>query len=95
MNVETVPIDSIHADPANVRRHPDRNLDAIRASLARFGQQKPLVGELPGHRRCDFGGNRPSCRRLHVSSRDAIYQPYPMCPAADVDLSSKKPRSTL
>ena len=39
--VETVPIDSIHVDPANVRRHPERNLATIRASLARFGQQKP------------------------------------------------------
>jgi DNA modification methylase len=43
MNIETVPIDSLIADPANVRKHPDRNLDAIKASLARFGQQKPLV----------------------------------------------------
>ena len=38
-----VPIDSLTADPANVRRHPDNNLDAIKASLKRFGQQKPIV----------------------------------------------------
>jgi hypothetical protein len=43
VNVETVPIDSIHVDPANVRVHPERNLSAIKASLARFGQQKPIV----------------------------------------------------
>jgi ParB-like chromosome segregation protein Spo0J len=43
VNVETVPIDSIHVDPANVRVHPERNLATIKASLARFGQQKPLV----------------------------------------------------
>ena len=43
MTLESVPIDSIHVDPANARRHPQRNLDAIKSSLARFGQQKPIV----------------------------------------------------
>lgn len=43
LSVETVPIDSIHEDPANVRRHPDRNISAIAASLARFGQQRPIL----------------------------------------------------
>ena len=43
MKVESVPIGSIHLDPANVRRHPERNLATIKASLARFGQQSPLV----------------------------------------------------
>jgi ParB family transcriptional regulator, chromosome partitioning protein len=43
LQVETVPIDSISADPANVRRHPARNLDAIKASLRRFGQQRPIL----------------------------------------------------
>jgi hypothetical protein len=46
--VEVVPIDSIHADPANVRQHPERNLAAIKASLARFKQQKPLVVDADG-----------------------------------------------
>ena len=41
--IEQVPIDSVHLDPANVRKHPERNLAAIKASLARFGQQKPIV----------------------------------------------------
>jgi ParB-like chromosome segregation protein Spo0J len=48
MKTETVPIDSIHADPANVRRHPERNLGAIKASLARFGQVKPIVVDAKG-----------------------------------------------
>ena len=38
-----VPIDSLTPDPANVRRHPENNLEAIKASLKRFGQQKPIV----------------------------------------------------
>jgi ParB-like chromosome segregation protein Spo0J len=48
VKIETVPIDAIHPDPANVRRHPDRNLDAIKASLARFGQQRPIVVDAKG-----------------------------------------------
>ena len=40
MNIETVPIDAISPDPSNARRHPQRNLEQIKASLRRFGQQK-------------------------------------------------------
>jgi ParB-like chromosome segregation protein Spo0J len=43
MKIESVPIASLVEDPANARRHPQKNLEAIKGSLARFGQQKPLV----------------------------------------------------
>jgi hypothetical protein len=36
------------ADPANVRIHDERNIGAIKASLARFGQQKPIVVDKKG-----------------------------------------------
>lgn len=39
----TVSIDELTADPANVRLHKRRNLEAIKGSLLRFGQQKPIV----------------------------------------------------
>lgn len=38
-----VDIDSLHADPSNARKHDDRNIQAIAASLVRFGQTKPVV----------------------------------------------------
>jgi hypothetical protein len=38
-----VPLRSLQVDPQNARRHPKRNLDAIRASLRTFGQRKPIV----------------------------------------------------
>lgn len=38
-----IPISELHADPANVRKHSDKNIKAIEASLKRFGQQKPIV----------------------------------------------------
>jgi ParB-like nuclease domain len=41
--IKRVPIDSLHLDPANARLHPETNLDAITASLKRFGQAEPLV----------------------------------------------------
>jgi len=43
LETETVPVDSLTFDPANVRKHSERNIDAVRASLNRFGQQKPIV----------------------------------------------------
>lgn len=48
MQTESVRVDSIHLDPANVRTHPERNLATIKASLARFGQQKPIVVDADG-----------------------------------------------
>ena len=43
MKTEKVQISSLILDPANVRTHDQRNLDAIKGSLQRFGQQKPIV----------------------------------------------------
>ena len=43
MRIERVAIDSLRPDPANARRHGERNLESIKASLTRFGQQKPIV----------------------------------------------------
>ena len=43
MQIESAPIDSLFPDPANVRKHSNRNLDSIKASLLTFGQQKPIV----------------------------------------------------
>ena len=43
MNIETIEIKTLDLDPANVRRHSEKNLGAIRSSLKRFGQQKPIV----------------------------------------------------
>lgn len=45
---EEVAIESIAKDPANVRNHSPRNIEAIKASLARFGQQKPIVIDADG-----------------------------------------------
>lgn len=38
-----VPIETLIPDPSNARKHSKKNLAAIKGSLARFGQQKPIV----------------------------------------------------
>jgi len=43
MKIEQVDINSLTSDPANVRTHNEKNLAAIKGSLAKFGQQKPIV----------------------------------------------------
>jgi ParB-like chromosome segregation protein Spo0J len=48
MKLETVKCDTLSLDPANLRKHGRKNLDAIKASLRRFGQQKPIVVDAKG-----------------------------------------------
>ena len=43
-----VSIDSLNLDPANARLHDEKNLAAIKGSLARFGQRLPLVVQKQG-----------------------------------------------
>ena len=43
MKVETVSLTDLTPDPLNARKHSKRNLDAIAASLSKFGQRKPIV----------------------------------------------------
>ena len=43
MRSEKRHISSLTVDPDNLRIHPQRNIESIKASLTRFGQQKPIV----------------------------------------------------
>ena len=48
MKFETVLVSALSLDPSNVRKHSRKNLDAIKASLRKFGQQKPIVVDAKG-----------------------------------------------
>ena len=48
VNVRRVPIADLRSDPANVRSHDNRNIEAIAGSLTRFGQQRPIVVDPTG-----------------------------------------------
>jgi len=43
MELQMVAIESLTLDPNNARKHSKRNLDAIKESLSKFGQRKPIV----------------------------------------------------
>jgi len=43
MKIEQIPIESLTSDPSNARKHNQKNLEAIKGSLKKFGQQKPIV----------------------------------------------------
>jgi ParB-like chromosome segregation protein Spo0J len=43
LTVEFVPIDSIHEDQANARKHGRRNVETLTASLREFNQLEPLI----------------------------------------------------
>lgn len=59
-----VPICELHADPANARRHPDRNMAAIEASLRRWGQRFPIVVQRQGMVVRAGNGRLEAARRL-------------------------------
>tara|TARA_R100000808_G_C2125361_1_gene135699 strand:- start:127 stop:1323 length:1197 start_codon:yes stop_codon:yes gene_type:complete len=48
MKTESVAIGKLKPDPSNVRKHDGRNIDSIKASLEKFGQQKPIVVDSKG-----------------------------------------------
>ena len=74
MKAVSVNIDSIHIDPANLRMHPARNLDTIKASLARFGQQKPIV--VDGNGICRAGnGTLEAARALGWEKIEVVKTP--------------------
>ena len=48
MKIERIDITACVSDPANVRRHDEKNLAAIKGSLVKFGQQTPIVIDARG-----------------------------------------------
>ena len=57
LSILRVSLSDVFADPANARSHPDENIDAITASLRRFGQAEPIVVQ-KGTRRIIAGHGR-------------------------------------
>ena len=43
-----LPVGGLNPDPANTRVHEERNIDAIKMSLERFGQDQPIVVQKQG-----------------------------------------------
>jgi DNA modification methylase len=43
MKIEAIAIKDLVSDPSNARKHKEKNIEAIKGSLLKFGQQKPIV----------------------------------------------------
>ena len=71
MQIETRKISDLSSDPANARTHDDANIEAITASLRRFGQQKPIVIDSSGVVRAG-NGTLEAARRLGWETIDAV-----------------------
>jgi len=48
MKVISKKISEIFQDPSNERSHPEKNMDALKGSLTKYGQQKPIVVDEKG-----------------------------------------------
>ena len=62
--IEQVPLEALHLDPANARAHGEQNMEAIVASLQRFGQAEPLVVHRPTGRVIGGNGRLMAMKRL-------------------------------
>lgn len=70
-----VPLTDLYPDPANARRHPERNLEAIKSSLQRFGQDQLIIAAEDG--RIIVGNGRyEAARQLGWETVAALKVPY-------------------
>jgi DNA modification methylase len=64
-------IEQLSNDPANARKHDERNISAIVGSLRRFGQQKPIVIDSSGVVRAG-NGTLEAARQLGWTEIDCV-----------------------
>lgn len=70
--IKRVRLDSLVPDPANARTHNEKNVDAIRASLARFGQAEPLIVQARSGRVIGGHGRIEAMKALGWTSCDVV-----------------------
>jgi DNA modification methylase len=72
LSIRRVSLDALHVDPANARAHGPDNMDAITASLQRFGQAEPLVVHAGTGRVIGGNGRLAAMRRLGWEHADVV-----------------------
>ena len=72
LEIRRVALEALHLDPANARLHGEVNLEAIKASLARFGQAEPLVVHKATGRVIGGNGRLVAMRELGWTSCDVV-----------------------
>ncbi len=73
--IRRVPLSALHPDPANARAHNAANLDAIKASLTRFGQAEPLVVQAGSLRLIAGHGRLSAMQALGWTEADIVELP--------------------
>lgn len=73
LGVVRVPIASLVPDPANARLHGDENLEAIIASLRRFGQAEPLIVQEGTNRVIAGNGRLVAMKKLCWQEADIVF----------------------
>jgi len=71
MQIEKRSVSQLSNDPANARKHNERNIQAILGSLRRFGQQKPIVIDSSGVVRAG-NGTLEAARQLGWETIDCV-----------------------
>lgn len=72
LTIRRVPLDALHTDPANARKHGEQNMAAIVASLRRFGQAEPLVVHAATGRVIGGNGRLAAMRKLGWTEADVV-----------------------
>ncbi len=72
LEIKRVPLDSLHLDPANAREHPPENIEAIVASLKRFGQAEPIIVHKPTGRIIGGNGRLVAMKKLGWTECDVV-----------------------
>jgi DNA modification methylase len=72
LTIRRVALSDLHPDPANVRSHDERNLDAIAASLRQFGQAEPLVVQSGSGRVIGGNGRLTAMKALNWTECDVV-----------------------
>lgn len=72
LTIRRVALSDLHLDPANVRSHDERNLDAIAASLRQFGQAEPLVVQRETGRVIGGNGRLTAMKALGWTEADVV-----------------------
>jgi DNA modification methylase len=72
LTIRRVPLDALHTDPANARKHGEENMAAIVASLRRFGQAEPLVVHAATGRVIGGNGRLAAMRKLGWTEADVV-----------------------
>ena len=67
-----VEIDSLTSDPSNARHHDRKNIEAIKGSLSRFGQLKPIVLHANGETVIAGNGTLAAAKELEWSHIAAV-----------------------